>query len=452
MENENKNVQPTEEELQEKVRQDVSEKIAEAAAEVQDEIDMAAETVEEVETAEVEETDAEEFDAVEGEETVYEYEESYEDAEEYEEVPVKEPKKVTLNLSSLVLSLIGTAIIGALLLFVGLKIPGWVASIPEGKTVATVNGTDITDLDMKNYIYTEATNYLKEAGAQVKNPSEFDWSQEVEPGKTAEALVKERALDAAIKDIILIQKGEEMGVEFDEKATRAEVEMQNQQLISQYSEEIVILNAEAQALTDMKQYTRKVVQYQNIQAVETDIEAAPEKYYPEDMSVLNGLENNTEISAKHILIKFEEAAETEEGEEAAPVDNTAKKTQAEEILARINGGEDFDALMKEFNEDTGEPETGYTFGPGEMVAEFEEAAKALKIDEVSGLVESTYGYHIIKRTAGIGEVKNFWMEDAKVKTKGAYDKMSLAEILAETEAATEEFQKKMAELQGAASK
>ena len=439
MENENKNVQPTEEELQEKVRQDVSEKIAEAAAEVQDEIDMAAETVAEVET-----TDVEEIDVVEGEEAVYEYEESYEDAEEYEEVPVKEPKKVTLNLSSLVLSLIGTAIIGALLFFVGLKVPGWIANIPEGKTVATVNGTVITDLDMKNYIYTEASKYVREVGTQVNNLSEYDWSQEVEPGKTAEALVKERALDAAVKDVILIQKGEDVGVEFDAKAAREEAEMQNQQLISQYSEDIVILNAKAQALTDMKQYTRKVVQFQNIQMVKADIEADPEKYYPEDMSVLNGLENNTEISAKHILIKFEE------GEDAASVDNTAKKTQAEEILARINGGEDFDALMKEFNEDTGEPETGYTFGPGEMVAEFEDAAKALKIDEVSGLVESTYGYHIIKRTAGIGEVKNFWSEDAKIKTKGAYDKISLVEIIEEVEKAAEEFMEKMTEIQSAA--
>ena len=433
MENENKNVQPAEDELLEKVRQDVSEKIAEAAAEVQDEIDKVAETVADVEESEV----------IEGDEAVYEYAESYEDADEYEEVPAREPKRVTLNLSSLVLSLIGTAIIGALLLFVGLKVPGWVANIPEGKVVAAVNGADITDLDMKNYIYTEATNYIKEAGVQVNKLSEFDWSQEVEPGKTVEELVKERALDAAVKDFVLIQKGKALGVEFDEKTAREEADTQNQQLIKQYGEELVILNAEAQALTNIKQYTRKVVQYQNIQMVKADIEADPEKYYPEDMSVLSDFENNTEISAKHILIKFEEA------EDDAAVDNTAKKTQAEEILARINGGEDFDALMKEFNEDTGEPETGYTFGPGEMVPEFEEAAKALKIGEVSGLVESTYGYHIIKRTAGIGEVKSLWMEDAKVKTKGTYKKMSLVEIIEEAENASEKFLEKMTEFQNA---
>ena len=60
----------------------------------------------------------------------------------------------------------------------------------------------------------------------------------------------------------------------------------------------------------------------------------------------------------------------------------------------------FDQLTAEYTEDTGYaayPE-GYIFGEGEMVTEFEEAVKALDEYGLSGIVESSYGYHIILRT------------------------------------------------------
>lgn len=75
----------------------------------------------------------------------------------------------------------------------------------------------------------------------------------------------------------------------------------------------------------------------------------------------------------------------------------ADKDKAQDVLDRVKGGEDFVALMKEFNEDPGETEEGYTFTTGQMVESFEKAAFALEENAVSDLVESTYGYHIIKR-------------------------------------------------------
>lgn len=57
----------------------------------------------------------------------------------------------------------------------------------------------------------------------------------------------------------------------------------------------------------------------------------------------------------------------------------------------------FDQLMAEYNEDSGEPDEGYTFGPGEMVDEFYDGTAALEEYEISDLVESQFGYHIIMR-------------------------------------------------------
>ncbi|MBO9128734.1 peptidylprolyl isomerase PrsA [Bacillus sp. 165] len=88
-----------------------------------------------------------------------------------------------------------------------------------------------------------------------------------------------------------------------------------------------------------------------------------------------------EIQASHILV--------------------ADEAKAKEIKARLDKGEDFAKLAKEFSEDTGSAENGGDlgfFGPGKMVAEFEAVAYKLKVGEISEPVKSQFGYHIIKLT------------------------------------------------------
>ena len=91
------------------------------------------------------------------------------------------------------------------------------------------------------------------------------------------------------------------------------------------------------------------------------------------------------IRAKHILVDNEETAE--------------------EVLAKIAAGNDFDELVKEYGKDPGmeRNKDGYVFAKGEMVKEFEEAAFKLSEGEVSLPVKSQFGYHIIKREA-LGEI------------------------------------------------
>ena len=76
-----------------------------------------------------------------------------------------------------------------------------------------------------------------------------------------------------------------------------------------------------------------------------------------------------------------------------------KKALAESTLAKIRAGADFDALMQELSEDPGlvQSPNGYTFTKGEMVEPFENATYALEENKVSDIVESDFGYHIIKR-------------------------------------------------------
>ena len=72
------------------------------------------------------------------------------------------------------------------------------------------------------------------------------------------------------------------------------------------------------------------------------------------------------------------------------------EARAMAILNRIQAGEDFEQLRLEYCDD-GAPAEGYTFPSGAMVPEFEEGTRALEIGEISGLVQSQFGFHIIQR-------------------------------------------------------
>jgi peptidyl-prolyl cis-trans isomerase C len=75
-----------------------------------------------------------------------------------------------------------------------------------------------------------------------------------------------------------------------------------------------------------------------------------------------------------------------------------KKQQLERLLERARKGEDFAALAKEFSDDTASKDAGgeYTFPRGKMVPEFEKTAFSMKTNEVSDIITTQFGYHIIK--------------------------------------------------------
>ena len=113
---------------------------------------------------------------------------------------------------------------------------------------------------------------------------------------------------------------------------------------------------------------------------------------------LKVFEEDEYVRAKHILIMFPDG----EGEDGEMTDEQKAATlaKANEVLDKVNAMADiseFDALIKEYNEDPGMESNpnGYYFTKGQMVAPFEESAYSLGEGETSGLVETNYGYHIL---------------------------------------------------------
>jgi parvulin-like peptidyl-prolyl isomerase/uncharacterized Zn finger protein (UPF0148 family) len=79
-------------------------------------------------------------------------------------------------------------------------------------------------------------------------------------------------------------------------------------------------------------------------------------------------------------------------------DTKQARAKAEDILKRARGGEDFAALAKEFSTDGSKNDGGELgwFGRGQMVKSFEDAAFALQAGQISDIVESEFGFHIIQ--------------------------------------------------------
>lgn len=135
------------------------------------------------------------------------------------------------------------------------------------------------------------------------------------------------------------------------------------------------------------------------------------KYYQDHLADFD------EVRVRHILIGTQpeeehaddnDAVDNKKGKDKKPVakpqvlNKEEARKKAQLLLDRVRKGEDFAKLAKENSDDPGSKDNGGEydfFGRDKMVPEFEKAAFALKPGEVSGLVETQFGFHIIKLEA-----------------------------------------------------
>lgn len=157
---------------------------------------------------------------------------------------------------------------------------------------------------------------------------------------------------------------------------------------------------------------------EQVEAEEGEIKA----YYEDH---LNEFGTPEQRQAAHILIAVPK--------QAGDAERAAAKAKAEEVLQQVRKAPaKFAELAKQYSQDPGSAARGGdlgVFGRGMMVKPFEEATFALKPGEISGLVQSDFGYHIIKlmavkaaRTQPLGEVKAAISQ--RIKFQKASDKFA----------------------------
>lgn len=142
------------------------------------------------------------------------------------------------------------------------------------------------------------------------------------------------------------------------------------------------------------------------------------------------IEPRIEITDEELQTYFDENKDTFATAEQVQASHilVADEATANEVKSKLDAGEDFSELAKEYSTDTTTAESGGDLGyfsSGDMVAEFEEVAFALGVDEISAPVKTEYGYHIIK-VVDHQEAKEANFEDSKEEITDTLmnDKMS----------------------------
>lgn len=129
-------------------------------------------------------------------------------------------------------------------------------------------------------------------------------------------------------------------------------------------------------------------------------------------------QNQQQREASHILIAA--------SKNAAPAEKAKAKAKAEDVLGQIKKNpKQFEELATKYSQDPESAKKGGhlgAFGRGMMVKPFDDAVFSMKVNEISGIVESDFGYHIIKLTKVIGEGGDFDAIKPQIKAELIYQK------------------------------
>ncbi len=252
-------------------------------------------------------------------------------------------------------------------------------STEGGKMVVTVNGREV----LEDEVAQEVGRLLSQLSGRV-DPTQLESMRE---------MVRQQAVNNMINRLLLEMEAEKANIEVTDEQIATRVD----QIKSGFtSEETFVDQLASSGLTEagflqeveLAMRIEKLLEEHTSSLGMTEDKEARE-FYDENIERFKQAE---QVKASHILIPVEEA-DTEETK-------AEKKQKLEGILAEVRGGADFAALAQEHSSCPSKTRGGDLgfFPRGQMVGEFENAAFALEVGQVSDVVETQFGYHIIKLT------------------------------------------------------
>lgn len=293
------------------------------------------------------------------------------------------------------------------------------------RKIATVGGNDVTEAEFKYYLEMIKDQMISEAGDSAGDDY---WNSDID-GKKASDVAKEKAMEKLIRTETAIVKANEAGISLsdEEKANARSIVNSDDETTQQQLKDLEKkTGADKYQIADiMEKNFLASAYYQSL----SEQENSPIK--PDDEEIKSAA-NEKYAVVKHVLISntpqedvaaadpaadptaVDPAADTaDDAAEPAEEVDTEKyaeeaKAKAEEVLAKAVKGDNFEKLIEEYGEDPGMEsspdgyiidETGATLdGSGSMIEEFTQGTFAVQPGEVNpNLIESTYGWHIIKR-------------------------------------------------------
>jgi peptidyl-prolyl cis-trans isomerase C len=245
-------------------------------------------------------------------------------------------------------------------------------------SVASVNGVAITEAEVQK----ETDRFTHQAAAA---------GQQIGPEQLTE--LRKEVLDSLISREVVYQEAERRGL----KATDSEVDQKLAELKKGFPSEaeyqavlqrMNVTEPELRAQVSRQLTMKKLID----QAVIPDVavtDAEVKKYYdehPDDFKM------GEQVRASHILKKVDA--------KASEADKAKAQKELTDLQARLKKGEDFSEVAKKSSDCPSAPRGGDLgfFPRGQMVPPFENSAFALKSGDVSDIIETQFGYHLIKVT------------------------------------------------------
>ncbi len=257
----------------------------------------------------------------------------------------------------------------------------------SGGKLATVNGEEIKkdefEKQLKLGAFTINTTYGEEA-----------WDNDFGQGEKLRDKFNQLTIDSMINTRALLQEAKKQKVEVKD----ADVDKQYKEFMESLKKDKKVKEEYDQLKLDEKfvkgEIKNNMVANKLREKIEKDIKVSDQDV--KDFYNKHKKEYDKDVlDAAHILFLT-----TDEKGKKLPDDKKKEvKKKAEEVLKKAKDGEDFAKLAKEYSQDPGSKDKGGELGEfekGQMVPEFEKAAMALKPGEISDIVESQFGYHIIK--------------------------------------------------------
>jgi len=292
---------------------------------------------------------------------------------------------------------------------------------PKPTDVAvTVNGVEITE----GQVDTAAAPQMNRiaAGKSKIPPAFVEQLKKQIRSRTLERMIVEKLLDEQTKKLNIVVTPQDVIKHLEETGARQQPPLTLQdikQLIQAQGRDFEELKKQIQDSPGMKY--QKLINMQFAGKVNVTKEDA-QKYYTENKS---RFETPEQVRASHILIKPVSDPNIDPNKAKADA-----KAKAESLLEQITAGSDFATLAKANSQDPSSApkggDLGY-FSKGKMVAPFDKAAFALKVGQVSDIVETKYGFHIIRLTDH-KEAKLTSFEEAQKDITSTLDQQKKAKI------------------------